>query len=147
MINQNFEIEIGVGVAGFKFGATREEVKKAIGKPDEIEKEDEGIEDFGMLEVWHYDEFELSIEFVESNEWKLSTIAVNAEECTLKGLPVMGKSLNEVTNMLEKMDLGEFESQKLDLEDEHEIVMVSALDAGLDFWFENDVLTEIQLSA
>lgn len=140
-------IEIGAGIAGFSFGATREETKKAVGEPDEKEIGDDGFENGGTVEVWHYDEFELSVEFIEEFDWKLSTIAINAEECQLKGVPIMGKSLNEVTNILENMDIGEFESQKLDMEDEHDIVMVSAIDAGLDFWFENDILTEIQISS
>ncbi len=139
-------IEIGTGVTNFKFGATREEIKKLVGEPDEIEKGDDGFEDGGQVEVWHYDEYELSVEFIEEFDWKLSTIALNAEDCQLKGMSIIGKSLNEVTNILENLDLGELESQNLDLEDEYDIVMVSAIDAGLDFWFENDVLTEIQVS-
>lgn len=145
---KNLNIQIGEGVGDFKFGATREEIKQAVGEPDEIEKGDDGIEDGGLIEVWHYDEYELSVEFIELFDWKLGTIAINSEDCRLNELSIIGKSLNEVTNMLENMDLGEFESQKLELEDEEmDVVMVSAIDAGIDFWFENDLLTEVQVSA
>ena len=142
-------IEVGVGIYEFKFGLTREELIKAVGKPDEVENNDEDIEEEGKIEVWHYDEFELSVEFIESNDWRLSTIAVNSEDCTLENIPLVGKSINEISSLLDSLNIGEYDSEKLedDEDDEHEILLLSVFDAGLSLWFEDGKLTEIQLEA
>jgi hypothetical protein len=147
MNNEAMIIEVGEGIGDFRFGMTQDALKKVVGNPDEIEVSDEGVEDEGKIEIWHYDEFELTVEFIEGNDWRLSTIAVNSDECRLGSVPVMGKKLNEVKSLIDALNLGEYESERLDLEDDHEIDLLSVFDVGLNFWFEDEELTEIQLSA
>jgi hypothetical protein len=147
MKEQVLNIEIGVGVNDFKFGITRNELAKVVGKPDEIEHNEDEIEEEGKIEVWHYDEYELSVEFIEGNDWRLSTIAINNAHSLLQSLPIMGKKLSEVINIADVLNLGEYESEKLDVDDEHEITLLSVFDSGISFWFEDDLLTEIQISA
>jgi hypothetical protein len=144
-MSKKLEIEPGIGIGEFRFGLTRDALQEKKGVPDEKEKNDEGVEDEGEIEVWHYDEDDISIEFIEGNDWRLSTIAVSSEECTLGGVTLIGKSQNEVTSLLDALKLGEYESEKLDLDNSHEIVLLSVFDAGLNFWFEAGQLTEIQL--
>lgn len=146
MSDTKIAIELGVGINDFKFGISREVLKKAVGEPDEIEDNDEGIDGEGKIEVWHYDDFELSVEFIEGNDWRLSTIAINSEECLLQSIPVIGKKVSEIENLIEVLNLGEYQTEKLDLDDEHEIIMMSAFESGLNFWFEAGLLTEIQLT-
>jgi hypothetical protein len=147
MKKETFAIEIGVGVENFKFGITREELKKAVGEPDEIESTDEGIDDEGKIEVYHYDDLDISVEFIEGNDWRLSTIAVSSDSCTLEGVELIGKKINEITSLVDSLNLGEYESDKVELEDDkHEITMLTIYDAGLNFWFEDGELTELQLS-
>lgn len=146
MSDQKVVIELGVGVNEFKFGITRDMLKKAVGEPDEIEENDEGVDGEGLIEVWHYDDFELSVEFIEGNDWRLSTIAINSEDVILQSLPVMGKKVSEIENLIDVLNLGEYQTEKLELDEEdHEITMVTVFDSGLNFWFEGGELTEIQL--
>ena len=147
MDNKVLKIEIGIGLSEFKFGITRDTLKEAVGVPEEVEENDEGVDGEGKIEVWHYDEYELSVEFIEGNDWRLSTIAINSEDCLLQAVPVIGKTMNEVINLIDVMDLGEYESEKLNLDDEHDITLLSVFESGLNFWFEADVLTEIQLTS
>jgi len=148
MSDKKIAIELGLGVNDFKFGMTRDMLKDAVGKPDEIEDNDEGIDGEGKIEVWHYDEYELSVEFIEGNDWRLSTIAVNSEDVLLQSLPVMGKKVGEIENLIDVLNLGEHQNETLDLDDveEHEITMITVFEAGLNFWFEAGILTEIQLT-
>ena len=145
MEKKQLKIELGVGINEFRFGITRDTLRDKAGAPDEIEENEEPDDLVGKIEVWHYDEFDLSAEFIEGNDWRLSTIAINSEECTLEGVTLIGKKLNEVKNLLETLKLGEYEAEKLNLEENHDIVMLSVFDQGIDFWFEDDILTEIQL--
>ena len=58
------EIIPGVGLGTLKFGMTRDDVKKLVGKPDEVENLpgfEEEVND--ELESWHYDEHEFSLVF------------------------------------------------------------------------------------
>jgi hypothetical protein len=146
METKSFNIELGVGVGLFKFGMSREALRQKAGEPDEIEKNDDELDDEGHIEVWHYDDYDLSVEFIEGNDWHLSTIAVNSENCFLGDVCLIGKNMSEVTSFIEATKLGEYEMEKLDLDDHHEVVLVSVFDAGLNLWFEAGVLTEIQLA-
>ncbi len=146
MASKELKLEIGIGLNEFKFGVTRDSLKAVVGEPDEIEDNDEGIDDEGKIEVWHYDDYELSVEFIEGNDWRLSTIAVNSEDCLLQSIPVIGKTISEIENLIDVLNLGEYESEKLDLEDEHDITLLSVFDSGINFWFEGGVLTELQLT-
>lgn len=148
MSDKKIAIELGLGIGEFKFGITRDMLKTAVGEPDEIEKSDDGVDGEGKIEVWHYDEFELSVEFIEGNDWRLSTIAINSEDCLLQSVPIMGKPIAEVENLIDVLNLGEYQSEKIELDDddEHDINMITVFEAGLNLWFEVGILTEIQLT-
>ncbi len=141
----NLEVKIGVGIDEFLFGISRETLKEKMGEPDEIEDNDEGDEEEGKIEIWHYDDLECSVEFIEGNNWQLSAIAINSEDCTMAGVKIMGKSLGEITSLIDALNLGEYESEKIDVGDGHDIVLLSVFDAGLNFWFEAGFLTELQM--
>ena len=86
MKNQIKEIIFGVGLGDLKFGMTRDEAKKLLGKPDEIENLpgfEEEVND--ELESWHYDENEFSIVFDADYDWRLVSIAVSDPFFTLNG--------------------------------------------------------------
>ncbi len=146
MTSKTLKIELGSGIGAFQFGLTRESLEKAVGPADEIEENAEEDDVLGSIEVWHYDSYNLSVEFIEGNEWRLSTIAVNNDDCSLGGIKLLGKSLPEIENVLETLKLGEYDIQTIDMAEENEIEMISVFEAGLDLWFENKLLTEIQLT-
>ena len=85
------EIIPGVGLGTLKFGMTRDEVKKLVGKPDEVENLpgfEEEVND--ELESWHYDEHEFSLVFDADYDWRLVSIAVSDPYFTFHGKNIIG---------------------------------------------------------
>jgi hypothetical protein len=145
MNKQHKEIKPGLGLGNLTFGSSRDQVKKLLGAPSETEKY--SLSDLGddETEAWHYDELDLSLSFDEENEWKLSSIAVSAEDYTLNGETVIGKSKKEILDVLTKMDLGEpEEDEEVKAEDSGNSLM-HVDGSSLSLWFEGDELSELQI--
>jgi hypothetical protein len=138
------EIIIGSGLGDVKFGCTKEKLKFIIGEPDEIDSYNaSGEEDGYLTEAWHYDEHEFSVSFDEEDNWKLTTISISSPECLLNGNKLIGKSMDDVLELLKDEDFGENELD--DLSDENiDQKLISFLPASLNLWFENGTLSEIQ---
>ena len=144
-------IEIGMGVLGLEFGMNRKDVKELLGKPDEIEKikpeEDNEDYDEGVVEVWHYDEHELSVTFDEQEDWLVAAMAVSSPDYLFQGVSMIGVSSEEVMQQLELMGFAGFEVEDLEIEDNedlNEYQVCSIFSAGLHLWFENGMTTEMQ---
>jgi hypothetical protein len=139
-------IEIGQGFGSIRFGMDRDEVKKIAGEPDEIENYQHDEVDGGKAEAWHYDETEVSFAFEEFNNWKLTSIAVSGLDFELKGKKLMGLQIDEVVKIIKSLNIGEVEKEDYSSEDSPELQLITIEDAGLNFWFDEGVLTEIQWS-
>ena len=139
------DIRMGEGLGTLRFGITRNHVQEMLGAPTEKEKyalsDDEDDDD---SEAWHYDELSLSLSFDELHDWRLSSIAVSSEDYTLEGIPLIGKSREEVLEEFRKRQWGEPEEDDEDIEDSPEHTLVHIPKASMSLWFENDELTEIQ---
>jgi hypothetical protein len=145
------EIISGEGLGKIKFGMTRDAVKVLIGEPDEVEnysyadeEEDYNEDDEDLTELWHYDELELSLSFDKLEDWRLINMAVSSDGYTLKGKKVIGLERQELLGLLKSMDLGHLEYEDHSSTETPNHKLISAEDAGINFWLENEVLTEIQ---
>ncbi|MCB0538952.1 MAG: hypothetical protein KDE33_15675 [Bacteroidetes bacterium] len=136
-------IKIGKGLNDIRFGIYRETLKKTLGEPTEIEQlsaNEDDDEDEYFVEVWHYDEMDLSFSFDEEDDWRLMSIAANSDEMVFNGKNIKGISLAELKELVSEEELGEMEEEMLD--DNQKVV--SILSSSINFWFENDALTEVQ---
>jgi hypothetical protein len=146
MKEKSKNIEIGNGFGSILFGMSREEVKKLTGEPDEIENyQHEGVNN-EKSEAWHFDDPEISLAFEEFNDWKLTSIAVSAPDFLLEGKNLMGLGKEEVLQALKKMNLGKIEQEDCSSDESPDLYLVSIEDAGLNLWFDENALTEIQWS-
>lgn len=137
----------GEGLDAIQFGMTRDEVKKLVGNPDEVEVLNSEDEEGGSIEQWHFDELEFSLSFDEVDNWVLTSIAVSGADYLFDNQPLMGLTFEEVLEFLEESDLGEPESEELESEEEGVVVeVVSFPESNITFWFENQILNEIQWS-
>jgi hypothetical protein len=138
-------IELGKGIDLLKFGMTRNQVKKLIGEPDEIEQFSfTEEEDQGQSEAWHYDELELSATFDEEDDWKLCSLSVSDPEFLFEGVNLIGLSQEEVVQQIELMDLGEIELEEVSDEEASDQQVGSLPEVSLNLWFEDGKLSEIQ---
>jgi hypothetical protein len=139
-------IEIGKGFGSILFGMSRDEVKKITGDPDEIENYQHGDVNGEKAEAWHFDDPEISLAFEEFNDWKLTSIAVSSPDFLFEGKSIMGLGKEEILQTLKKLDLGKIEQEDCSSDESPDLFLVSIEDAGLNLWFDENVLTEIQWS-
>lgn len=142
--SKRIELEEGIGL--IKFGISRNKLKEVAGEPDETETYEHEDSDGKKAEAWHYDEAGLSFAFEEFNDWKLASIAVSSPEYTLRGVALQGRPYNEVMTFLKKYKFGEIVEEDMGSDDSVEMKLISIELVGLNLWFENDILSEIQLS-
>ena len=136
----------GEGLDALQFGLTRDEVKKLLGNPDEVEVI-ENDEDADKTEQWHYDELELSVSFDEIDNWVLTSIAVSGADYLFDEQPLMGLTMEEVLEFLEESDLGDPEGEELDTDEIGvKVEVISFPENNITFWFENQILNEVQWS-
>ena len=140
----NKEIKIGLGLGDITFGSNKDKVEDILGEPNEIEVLDVPIDDEEIsLEQWHYDELELSASFDQEQGEILDTLAVSSDKYTINGFSLIGKKIEDINKLLNSLHLGSFEKEKLSDEDENSIIY-SFIDSNMNFWFEENELTEIQ---
>ena len=138
------EIKIGLGLGNIRFGSSKEAVKKILGEPNEIDQVDVPIDEEEIsIEQWHYDNLELSLSFDDNEDELLDTFAVSSPEYTLNGIALIGKSIIEIDNILVDLMLGDCEKDNLS-DDEDNTHVYSFHDSNMNFWFEDDELSEIQ---
>jgi hypothetical protein len=138
------DIKLGKGLDKLIFGMTREEVKAAIGEPNEVENYNPLEEDEGESEAWHYDELELSASFDEEDDFRLTSLAVSSSEYLFEGVNLIGLSQEEVMQQVELMDLGDVELEAVAEDDSMQQSVGSIAEASLNLWFEDGQLSEIQ---
>jgi hypothetical protein len=144
MSNDFKTILIGEGFGELRFGMTRAEVKKVVGDPDEIEEIPFSEEEGDSIETWHYDAHDFSLSFEKSMDNRLASIATSSPDAKLNGEFLVDKIKADVMTAMKKMDLGEFEEEVIEEDPDTKVTLVSFFEAGLNLWFENDYLTEIQ---
>jgi len=140
------EILPGVGLGMLKFGMTRDEVKKLIGKPDEIENLpgfEEEVND--ELESWHYDEHEFSLVFDADYDWKLVSIAVSDPYFTFHGKNIIGMEKQETLDLLDTLGIEISNEEDLSDAENPNLELIEAEDAGLMIWFADEEVIEIQI--
>ncbi|MFA6401982.1 MAG: hypothetical protein WCX31_10205 [Salinivirgaceae bacterium] len=140
-------IEIGIGIGPLRFGMEREEAKKLMGEPDEVEEYDETEDMLGRSEIWHYDDQEISLSFEEGEEWTLVAIATSSEDVTIAGKKMIGLAKEEVFKFATEFQLGEMEEEQLTDEDGISSTVLSFYESGMNLWFEDNLLSEIQWGA
>jgi len=140
------EIQIGKGLGQIVFGWSREDLEKFMGKPDETDDFTYPVSENAEVgsESWHYDEYEFSASFNEEDEWKLGALAVSSPEFVLKGKKLIGLQKDAFLNAIEGMDLGEYDDEDWSSDENPDQKLIAFPETSLNFWFEDDMLTEIQ---
>ncbi len=132
----NQKIILGKGLADLPFGATRDEVLKVLGEPEEKDSVDLGDEE---SIAWHYWDLGLSLNFDESAAYGLCTIEVGSPEVTLFGEKLIGKSKVDALAFLDQQKIGKHVPETSR--------GISYPDVELTLWFNGGEVAELQWSA
>lgn len=139
-------ILIGKGLENLPFGVDQQFVKQTLGKPDEVE-ETPSLNDEPLSEVWHYDNAELSVLFDYFDKtWELVSLGTTSMDATLNGVKLVGLKLKKVLELIKPLGLGKYHVEELTSGEDGDDKIISFEDTGIDLWFEDDVLIEIQWS-
>ena len=138
------DILIGKGFDEIRFGMTREEVKKILGEPDEVDAYASSEEEEDNTEAYHYDDLELSVSFDEIDEWRLGSIAVSSPDALLEGTKLIGKSDDDLLAEISVFELGESEREDVSSPESPDHEVISFTEASINFWLENGAVSEIQ---
>jgi len=127
------QILLGKGLDDLPFGASQDQVEAVLGKAEEKDELDMRGE---KSIAWHYWEMGLSLNFDESQDYRLSSMDVASPEVELLGVAMIGKSREWVKEFLDKQGIGESQEE----------VQRGLLypDANLSLWFNGGELEEIQ---
>lgn len=140
------EIKPLKGLGKINFGMSRDEIKSMLGEADDIDDYSFSGGDEDRSQSWHYDELELSMSFDEDDDWRVITIAVSSGFYELEGKSLIGMGRDELMKELENLGFDDLEMEEgagLDMPDHDLIASPSRF---MNFWLQNDVLSEIQWS-
>lgn len=137
-----------VGFDKVKFGQTKDKVLEILGTPDEIEEDQQyGDTPNEKTTVFYYDELGLSFSFEKEEGYRLMEISFDGTDFVLCGNIRTGMSFDEVMKAVKASDLGEGEeedvSEFVDSGDDIKVWVFE--DTNVDLYFENDILSTIQL--
>ncbi len=138
------EIKPGAGFGKILFGMGREQVKKILGEPNEIERNVHDDNEEDVTESWHYDDIEVSLSFEKTEDWKLCTIAVSDPEATINGKKVVGMSTEEVKALLKSLDVKNPTLEDWSTAEDPDYFSLTAEELEMVFWIEGDEVMDIQ---
>jgi len=144
MKKQLKEIKLGIGLGPIRFGMTKAEVKLILGAPTNVEIFSYSDSDEDMTECWDYQELDLSLNFDEEENWKLTMISVTSKFYELEGVSLIGLNGEGLLAQLNKLNIGKVEIEDFSEEDIFDNELIEIEDKSLSFWLNDDVLDEIQ---
>ena len=130
-----------IGLGNLRFGVTRDEVADYLGQPDRIETDGDAGDTHIM---WYYDAIGGYVSFDEDDGIRLGTIETSSPEASIEGKCLIGISKAEALAWLS--EIGEPREQLNDLygDGDSRGCLFSICSHGLNLWFEDNVLTEVQ---
>lgn len=146
-MNQDIQdILPGEGLGKIRFGISRAQLKELIGEPDEVDQYSYSDEEEELTESWHYDELDLSVSFDEEFDWRLVTMSVSGPEYTFMGKKLIGLQRLKLVHTLTELGIEDLEFEDCSTEDNPDHQLIASNEAGVNFWMDKGVLTEIQWS-
>lgn len=131
------EIKLGMGVGQLQFGISMDDVRAILGEPEEIEKSED--EDDFEHQAWNYLDKGYSLYFDREDDYRLSCIETDRPGLTLYGEAVLGKSPEEIRDLMQRNGHPAVEEEpgdegELRLSYEHEMI---------DFYFVENTLAVV----
>jgi len=132
-----YEVKVGVGLGDLRFGATRSEVRSYLGAPHEVEHVTHPLYEY---EEWRYGPL-LSATFDREDDFVLGGLQISHPAASLRGVHLLGRSLEELKAAGTKLGLGDSE------EEDYAITQLLAFpDSELNAWFVDGLCESLQWS-
>jgi hypothetical protein len=141
---KQLEIKPAIGLGDIKFGMTRDQVKKILGEPAEIEQLSYSDSDEDLTESWHYDDQDLSAGFDEDEDWRLVTLAISSQEYDISGKKLIGLNQEQLLAALAALKINDLETEDCSDDENPDSLLISSEEMGISFWLEDGMVSEIQ---
>ncbi|MDA9773973.1 hypothetical protein N9B82_03360, partial [Saprospiraceae bacterium] len=140
-------ISPGIGLGDLKFGMFRNEVEELLGVPTEIEKISyiEGDEDSEYVH-WHYATDNFFLTFEKEDNWRFGTITIESEAFQLFDMNPIGTHIEVFKDKIMEWEVYDFELEDMSSIESPKHILVSSDTLGINFWFDDDHLVEMQIS-
>ncbi len=135
----------GIGLGELKFGITMDKVFQIIGEPERREKYSYSESNIDLTETWYYNALGFNVGFDEDENWKLILIAVKSEIYKLNQI-FIGQTKNIVLSELYKLEIKDIEYEYMGTIENPTHELISSDTLGINFWFDDEKLSEIQIS-
>ncbi|MEZ4909818.1 MAG: hypothetical protein R2774_03040 [Saprospiraceae bacterium] len=146
MKNNVKEITLAAGIGALKFGMTKEDVATLLGEPEEKSEFESDFSPGMFLGSWHYDILEMTLVFDPYYEDRLVSIGVSDPHYTLQGKSLIGMSMEEIENYLEKLDIQITDNDDKSSEEEPDLWLIECEESGILFWISDDEVIEVQIN-
>jgi hypothetical protein len=140
---QETEIALREGIGQLLFGMSDKEVIQLLGDPDERETVQDDEDEIGGTNL-HYDNLGLSLSFEEGDDLTLTSISTTEKRYTVRGTELVGMAYDKFVDTEDDLELGPMGYDNITEEGGPKQVVLEFLEQGISFWFDDDVLTEIQ---
>lgn len=138
------EIIAGTGLGIIKFGMTRDHIQMILGIPTEKDVYSYSGDEEDNTENWHYDDKEISLGFDEEDDWKLVTLSITSKDYNYSNFTPIGLNKLELTNKLKNLNVDDLEYEDMSTVESPSHELVSSDQLGINFWFDEDTLSEVQ---
>ena len=136
------DINSGEGLGRITFGMDTDEIEDLIGVADEKESYD--LESGESTESWHYDELELALSFVVSNQKRLVSVTTSSEDSILYGQEIVGMNKNELLKYLEKKKVSDLQFEDCSSKDTPDLKLYYSMNLAMNFWLEEGVVSDVE---
>jgi hypothetical protein len=142
----SIEIKPGIGIGELKLGISKDKATEILGIPEKRDKYSYSNTDKDLTETWFYEKLGLNISFDEEDKWKLSLITIESEPYSLGKHICIGQEKKKVLSELEILKITDIEYEDMSNIESPTHELFSSDKLGINFWFDYDKLTEIQIS-
>ncbi|WGD33692.1 hypothetical protein [Olleya sp. YS] len=140
------KIKTGIGVGELKFGVSKDQAKKILGEPDDFEKYSYSNTEKDLTEIWYYKDLGLNISFDEEEDWRLCLITIESKTYLFENKIFIGQNKNETLSELKNLKIIDIEYEDMSTLENPTHELYSSDSLGINFWFDNNKLSEIQVS-
>jgi len=138
-------IQPGIGIGQIKFGISEEQLIAVLGKPLFV-KEGEYVENSGDYNRELFYQEDLSFTFDSEDSYRLGLITIRHQGHTLFGRDLIGLPVEIVKSFISKEASEVPKFKDWSYEDVLNHISLDYDNLGLSFWFDDNLLDEIQCS-
>ncbi len=142
-MDEKWQAVPGVGIGSIRFGISREALLDMLGEPDDI---DTNEEDGESCEHYYYDDLDVSFTFSDAEGDRLLLITIGNPVYSIGGKLSAGMERPDALEAIRELGWEDPMIEDVSDKENPRAFIYSYDDQGLDVWFDDDIITGLQMS-